>query len=132
MDRRIRRALRRRGGECGICRGALGPIDYEAGQYEPLAFEVDHIIPISRGGLKILTNSRASHRTCNRKRSNTIDADAVAAGAEMPADEPSTAGRVTRASSRRPAGWCELCSGVHVPPGSAQHVTFVTSRVWQP
>jgi 5-methylcytosine-specific restriction endonuclease McrA len=77
----VRLALAR-GDECALCRGALGPIDYEAPQYHPLAFEVDHIVPISRGGEKTLENSRASHRTCNRQRSNRLDADAIAAGAQ--------------------------------------------------
>jgi hypothetical protein len=119
IDRRIRSVLKRRGDECGICLGALGPIDYDATQYEPLAFEVDHVIPISRGGLKTLDNSRASHRACNRQRSNTIDADAIAAGATV---LPSTL-----TATGCPIGPCDKCRGIH--PDQAG-VSFVTRRRW--
>lgn len=110
--------LKARADECGICLGALGPIDYDAPQYHPLAFEVDHIVPISRGGLKTIDNSRASHRTCNRQRSNTIDDDAIAAGAQ-----PSRARAA--APTGCPPGPCERCHGVHDPQ---PRVTFVTWR----
>lgn len=129
-DRRIRAQLKARGDDCGICGGL---IDYDLPQYHPLAFEVDHIIPISRGGLKTLDNSRASHRRCNRQRSNTIDADAIAAGAQ-PAAEPSTSSRrkPTDSNSGRtscPPGPCQRCHGTHDP---APGITFTTSRTWRP
>lgn len=128
IDRVIRRRLRTRQDPCGICGN---PIDYSLPQYHPLAFEVDHIVPISRGGLKTIDNSRASHRRCNRQRSNTIDADAIAAGAEPEPDTPTTSrGKPTAGSSRTcPPGPCQRCHGIHNP---TYGITFETTRTWRP
>lgn len=45
-------------GICGVCQQ---PVDR-------LKFEVDHIIPLSRGGEHSYLNTQASHPTCNRKK----------------------------------------------------------------
>jgi 5-methylcytosine-specific restriction endonuclease McrA len=51
---------------CAIC---LRPIDLEAVKNTPLAVEVDHIVPRSRGGaLYALENLQLTHHTCNRKK----------------------------------------------------------------
>lgn len=42
------------------------PIDYEAHHLEPLSFQIDHIIPLNKGGTDDLDNLAASHRKCNR------------------------------------------------------------------
>lgn len=127
IDRQIRRRLRARGDDCAICHQ---PIDYTAAQYEPQAFEVDHIIPISRGGIKSVENARATHRHCNRQRSNTIDADAIAAGAQpetQPQPKPHT--KAATQANTCPDGPCTRCNGIHNPqPG----ITFVTTRRWTP
>lgn len=44
---------------CGICGHQFVPGDN---------IEADHITPISLGGTHDLTNLRATHRTCNRRR----------------------------------------------------------------
>jgi len=51
---------------CAICNK---PIDLEAAKNTPLAVEVDHIVPRSRGGaLYALENLQLTHHTCNRKK----------------------------------------------------------------
>ncbi len=51
---------------CAICHK---PIDLEAPKNTPLAVEVDHIVPRSRGGaLYALENLQLTHHRCNRKK----------------------------------------------------------------
>lgn len=45
---------------CGL------PIDYAASHLEPLSFQIDHVIPLAKGGLDELDNLAPSHRSCNR------------------------------------------------------------------
>ena len=46
-------------------------INYNAVSHlDPLAFEIDHIIPLAKGGLDVLENLAASHRRCNRAKSD--------------------------------------------------------------
>ncbi len=47
-------------GACGIC----------GEDVDPLAFEVDHIIPIAHGGLHEYPNVQVAHSTCNRIKSD--------------------------------------------------------------
>lgn len=123
IDRKIRRTLQARGDDCGICGQ---PIDYDLPQYHPLSFEVDHVLPISLGGTKTIDNSRASHRHCNRQRSNNLDADAIAAGATAPT---TTSTRPT-ATGCPTVGPCRRCRGTHHAPESG--TSFITSRKWSP
>jgi 5-methylcytosine-specific restriction endonuclease McrA len=48
---------------CHLCGQS---IDYSLRAPHPASFEVDHIIPLSRGGADTLANLAASHRACNR------------------------------------------------------------------
>lgn len=51
---------------CAICHK---PIDLDAPKNTPLAVEVDHIVPRSRGGaLYALENLQLTHHRCNRKK----------------------------------------------------------------
>lgn len=52
----------RDGGICGIC-GRPATAD---------AFDVDHIIPLSKGGDHSYSNTQVSHPTCNRQKGNRI------------------------------------------------------------
>lgn len=81
--RKIRESLKRGGGPCAIC-GA--PIDYSLPYGDPMSFEVDEIIPVSRyaeGGYASakacaldINNCQPTHRICNqRKGNNMIDAN---------------------------------------------------------
>ena len=48
--RKMRQRFKARGDPCGICRGRLGPIDYDAPSdaAHPLSFVIDDIKPVSR------------------------------------------------------------------------------------
>jgi|SRR5882672_551835 len=48
-------------GRCGICNQPL---------FEPI--ELDHIVPISRGGVHAKNNCQLSHRSCNRQKQNKL------------------------------------------------------------
>lgn len=51
---------------CALCHT---PIDLDAPKNTPLAVEVDHILPRSRGGsLYALENLQLTHHRCNRKK----------------------------------------------------------------
>lgn len=54
-------------GICGIC---LTPVDLSS------PWEVDHIIPISKGGEHSYANTQLAHRTCNRKKHAKLPAGA--------------------------------------------------------
>lgn len=49
-------------GVCGICGGDVDPFD----------FEVDHIVPVSKGGFHNYENVQPSHRRCNRAKSANL------------------------------------------------------------
>lgn len=61
--------------------GTPGPVCWICGEFIDLAlhalnpnhrlsFTVDHVIPLSRGGLPTLENSRPAHRKCNSSKGN--------------------------------------------------------------
>lgn len=58
-----RRAIARTKPPCGICGGE---IDYTLKSPDPMSYEVDHVVPLARGGADVLENKQASHRGCNR------------------------------------------------------------------
>jgi 5-methylcytosine-specific restriction endonuclease McrA len=65
---------------CAICNHyidvTLPMIDPETGKRNPLAVEVDHIVPRSRGGaLYELENLLLTHSRCNRKRGSKMAED---------------------------------------------------------
>ena len=61
---------------CAICGRA---IDYELPAGHPWSFEVDEIVPVSRGGDPLsLDNTQPAHRTCNLRKSNSMQGDAQA------------------------------------------------------
>ena len=65
---RTRAWLRSQGRPCWICGGQ---IDYAAPRTHPLAFEVDELVPVSRGGSATdRANVDAAHRICNQRRGN--------------------------------------------------------------
>jgi 5-methylcytosine-specific restriction endonuclease McrA len=60
---------------CAICHR---PIDMNAPMHTPLAVEVDHIVPRSRGGdLYALENLQLTHHSCNRKKGAKMASDYV-------------------------------------------------------
>lgn len=48
------------------------PIDYEAGHLDPMSFQLDHLVPLDKGGPDTLDNKVPSHRKCNRDKSNKL------------------------------------------------------------
>lgn len=53
--------------ECGICLGKLGPIDYTGPAGAPLSCDLDHRVPVCKGGSVMdPANWAPSHATCNR------------------------------------------------------------------
>lgn len=67
-----RRTIRRLKPPCALCGQ---PIDYTLHYLDPMAFVVDHIVPVNRGGTDTLDNKQAAHRSCNRTKSDTVPSD---------------------------------------------------------
>lgn len=58
---------------CAICGRE---VDKSLPQYDPLAPEVDEIIPVSRGGSPYdFDNLQLTHRVCNEKKGNKMTGD---------------------------------------------------------
>lgn len=71
--RKVRARLKAEGRGCWICRafGRPDAIDYDLPARHPLAFEVDELIPVSKGGAVLeYGNLDATHRRCNEWRGN--------------------------------------------------------------
>ena len=76
--RKLRDRLRAEGRPCHIC-GM--PIDDSLPAGHPWSFEVDEIIPVSRGGNPLdYSNVDAAHRICNQRRGNRMPGDDGARG----------------------------------------------------
>lgn len=68
-----KRAIASKDPVCAICHGL---IDLEAPPFSPLAVEVDHIVPRSRGGAFYdLDNLQLTHSQCNRRKGARMDSD---------------------------------------------------------
>jgi len=68
-----RRAMASKEPVCAICHGY---IDMQAPAFTPMACEVDHIVPTSRGGqLYELDNLQLTHTKCNRKKGAKMSSD---------------------------------------------------------
>lgn len=68
-----KRAIASKDPVCALC-GC--PIDMEAPPKSPMSCEVDHIIPISRGGAPYdIDNVQLTHSKCNRQKSNHLESD---------------------------------------------------------
>lgn len=70
---RLRNWLKAQGRPCWICRafGRPGTIDYDLPAGHPWSFEVDELVPVSKGGDPYdHANVDAAHRCCNQWRGN--------------------------------------------------------------
>ena len=84
--------LRAQGRPCWICQafGRPASIDYSLPAGHPGSFEVDELVPVSRGGSPTdHANLAATHRACNEWRSNrsvewVMEQAALARGSCMP------------------------------------------------
>ena len=102
--RSIRTWLRSQGRPCWICRafGRPGYIDYSLPAGHPYSFEVDELVPVSKGGSPTSRgNVDAAHRCCNQWRSNkTVEQVlAMAHGKGTPAPKVEPVQGVTSALS---------------------------------
>ena len=70
--------LRRTKPPCALCNE---PIDYSLHYRNPMAYVVDHIIPIARGGEDHLDNIQAAHRSCNESKGARLHDELMAATA---------------------------------------------------
>ena len=66
---RHRRALSKGHPPCAWCGE---DIDYNADYLDPMAFQVDHVMPLNRGGTDTLDNVVPAHRKCNRQKSDRL------------------------------------------------------------
>lgn len=65
---KVRAWLKAQANPCHICGR---PIDYSLPAGHPMSFEVDEIVPVSKGGSPFdRGNVAAAHRICNQKRGN--------------------------------------------------------------
>lgn len=62
---RDRKTIARTKAGCHICGTA---IDYSLKSPDPMSYEVDHLVPLARGGADELSNKAAAHRVCNSKK----------------------------------------------------------------
>lgn len=56
-------------GVCGIC---MKPVEPNS------PWEVDHIVPLSKGGIHAYANVQLAHRSCNRAKGATVSAEVAA------------------------------------------------------
>lgn len=76
LRRKLRARLKSEGRPCAICGRA---IDYSLPANDPMSFEVDEIVPVSRGGSPYdYSNLQPAHRACNLRKSNHMPGDASA------------------------------------------------------
>lgn len=52
---------------CGLCKKK---INRRLRYPHPMSVQLDHIIPVTKGGNHVRTNVMASHKTCNNKKYN--------------------------------------------------------------
>ena len=68
----FKRECKRINAECWLCRGAKGPIQYDAPPKHPLSFTVDHVQPTSLGSDPMRKSGwKPAHFGCNSSRGNT-------------------------------------------------------------
>jgi hypothetical protein len=103
-------------------------VDYDAHHLDPRSFQLDHLWQIALGGPAYdYDNAGSSHRACNRRRSDTIDATTIAAAARYGVTLTPPDPMPVVATCAPDAQYCPRCNGTHNPrPG----VTFITARDW--
>jgi 5-methylcytosine-specific restriction endonuclease McrA len=70
--RRARERIKRQRPPCWLCGK---PIDWDAPPAHPDSYELDHYVPISKGGENMPRGQdslRAAHSSCNRKRGSRL------------------------------------------------------------
>lgn len=66
----LRKRVRAMGLPCALCGQ---PIDYSLPSGHPLSYELDEIVPVSRGGSPVdIDNVQPAHRICNQRKGNKM------------------------------------------------------------
>lgn len=85
LRRKHRARFKAMGAPCGICKGRLGPINYDepSNYLHPLSFVIDEINPVSKwrefgydspqAAANDWNNLQAAHYCCNQAKSNKIN-----------------------------------------------------------
>lgn len=74
--RALRARLKAEGRPCHLCGQ---PIDYSLPAGDPWSFELDHVVPVARGGaVWDYDNCDAAHRICNERKGKHLPTDGVA------------------------------------------------------
>lgn len=68
-DGRLRAQVADEETHCWLCHEA---IDYTLKTPHPMSYEMDHVIPDSKGGVAVRGNVRASHRICNTRKGDSL------------------------------------------------------------
>jgi len=70
---KLRALIKQRGLPCALCGQ---PIDYSLPAGDPLSYELDEIVPVSRGGDPLSeSNVQPAHRICNQRKGNRMPED---------------------------------------------------------
>lgn len=99
---KLRNRLKAEGRGCWICRafGRPDAIDYSLPARHPRSFEVDELVPVSRGGSPLdYSNVDAAHRECNNWRGNRSVAQVLSIAREW--QHRSEPGRGSRDATSR-------------------------------
>lgn len=64
----IRTLMKKQNGLCAICEEQMNLI-----KNDPKQASLDHIEPLSRGGLNTINNIQLAHRICNEKKGSTYE-----------------------------------------------------------
>lgn len=63
---------------CQLCGEPIDPeIKHRQWDAEPMGLSLDHIVPLSRGGLHVRTNVQPAHHLCNVRKQNRLEEDAA-------------------------------------------------------
>ncbi|KOT94554.1 hypothetical protein ADK70_12445 [Streptomyces rimosus subsp. pseudoverticillatus] len=60
-----------------ICRLCWLPIDPEIAWPSPMSASMDHIIPLSRGGLHSMINVQSAHLSCNSSKGDHLAVERI-------------------------------------------------------
>lgn len=64
----------RDGWVCGICEAS---VDRNVEWPDPLSVSLDHVVPVSLGGVHTRDNAQCAHLVCNLRKGDSVQADAM-------------------------------------------------------
>lgn len=79
---KLRKRIATKGEPCAICGQ---PIDYSLPAGDPMSYELDEIIPVSKGGSPYdPDNVQPTHRICNQRKGNKVVQDGKKSTIRLP------------------------------------------------